>query len=249
MQLNPDIKIHMTQAYKAPRLMQGLMMVFFAAMCIDVQAKLEDCKEGFTEACFYAGPTYKNGQATKDYYEGEVKNGLRHGQGTYTFADGKKYIGQFKDDEYSGSGTLIQSDGSRYVGQFKDDQFNGPGSYTWPDFAKYTGQFRNGGFHGQGTYTWPDGKKYVGEWKENRKNGFGVLYFASGVVEKQGIFKDDQLVQAQMPVPPTPIVVAPKVVAPVSAPSAVDQAIEMKRQKCTKLGLIPGSEDYKQCMM
>ena len=30
---------------------------------------------------------------------GEFKDGKRHGQGTYTFPDGKKLEGEFKEDE------------------------------------------------------------------------------------------------------------------------------------------------------
>jgi hypothetical protein len=221
------------------------------AICaISAHAKLPDCTDGFAGVCFYSGNTYKNGRITADIYEGEVKNGLRQGNGTYTFADGKKYIGQFKEDMYFGSGTLIMPDGSRYVGQFKDDQFNGQGTYSWPDNSRYSGQFLNGSFHGKGTYTWSDGKKFVGEWRENRKQGFGILYFANGAIDKQGIYRDDVLVQAQAPVI-APVVPPPAkpVVAPVANPvTPIDQATELKRQKCIKLGLSPGSEDYKQCI-
>ena len=223
------------------------MVAFHATLA---QAKLPDCTDGFAGVCFYSGNTYKNGRTTADIYEGEVKNGLRHGNGTYTFADGKKYIGQFKEDMYFGTGTLIMPDGSRYAGQFKDDQFNGQGTYLWPDNSRYTGQFLNGSFHGKGTYIWADGKRFVGEWLENRKQGFGILYFANGVIDKQGIYRDDVLVQAQAPIlaPVTPSQPRP-VSTPVTNPvSQVDQAAELRRQKCTKLGLTPGSEDYKQCM-
>jgi hypothetical protein len=141
-------------------------------------------------------------------------------------------------------------DGSRYVGQFKDDQFNGQGTYSWPDNSRYSGQFLNGSFHGKGTYTWSDGKRFVGEWRENRKQGFGILYFANGAIDKQGIYRDDVLVQAQAPVI-APVVPPPAkpVVAPAANPvTPIDQAAELKRQKCIKLGLSPGSEDYKQCI-
>jgi len=227
----------------------GLQMMILGLSIFHVQAKLPDCDDNFAGACFYSGTTYKNGKATSDIYEGEVKNGLRHGNGTYTFADGKKYIGQFKDDMYFGSGTLIMPDGSKYVGQFKDDQFNGQGTYTWADQSRYTGQFINGSFQGKGTYIWPDGKKYVGEWKDNRKNGFGIYYLANGAIDKQGIFKDDVLVQAQAPVIQAQPLPAPKIAPTASQPSTIDNTAELKRQRCIKLGLTPGSEDYRQCVM
>ena len=37
---------------------------------------------------------------------GEHKNGKYHGKGTYTYADGSKYIGEFKDNMLNGKGNL-----------------------------------------------------------------------------------------------------------------------------------------------
>ena len=34
-----------------------------------------------------------------DKYQGELRNAQAHGQGTYTFADGRKQIGEWKDDD------------------------------------------------------------------------------------------------------------------------------------------------------
>ena len=53
-----------------------------------------------------------------------------HGKGTYTFANGTKYIGEYKDDKRHGQGTWTHADGSTYVGQFMDGQYNGLGKYT-----------------------------------------------------------------------------------------------------------------------
>ena len=33
----------------------------------------------------------------EETYEGELKDGERHGQGTWTTADGEKYVGEFVD--------------------------------------------------------------------------------------------------------------------------------------------------------
>jgi hypothetical protein len=45
---------------------------------------------------------------TEGIYEGEWKDGQPNGQGTMTYANGKKEVGEFKDGEY--------------VGEFKDDK-------------------------------------------------------------------------------------------------------------------------------
>ena len=53
--------------------------------------------------------TYENGQIK---YEGDFKNGKRHGNGTYTFSDGKIYEGEWKNGnpwnvtEYDNSGNI-----------------------------------------------------------------------------------------------------------------------------------------------
>jgi len=49
-------------------------------------------------------------------------------QGTFTSANGIKYIGEFKDDMANGRGTLTYADGYKYVGEFKDGKFDGSGT-------------------------------------------------------------------------------------------------------------------------
>ena len=63
--------------------------------------------------------TYDNG----DKYDGDVVNGLPHGQGTYTRADGDKYVGEWRDDLPNGQGTFTYADGSVKEGIFKDGEF------------------------------------------------------------------------------------------------------------------------------
>jgi hypothetical protein len=48
---------------------------------------------------------------------------MRNGQGTYTFADGDKYVGQWKDNKRNGQGTFTGYDGSKIVGEWKNDKF------------------------------------------------------------------------------------------------------------------------------
>ena len=66
-----------------------------------------------------------------DVLEGEWRNGELSGQGTYTFADGKKYVGEYKDGKYHGQGTYTFADGDKYVGEFKDGGRNGQGTLTY----------------------------------------------------------------------------------------------------------------------
>ena len=56
-------------------------------------------------------------------YEGEYKNGKRHGKGKeyYPMTNTLKYSGQFKNDKYDGKGELYTEDGKlKYKGKFKN---------------------------------------------------------------------------------------------------------------------------------
>ena len=65
--------------------------------------------------------------------------------GTYTFANGEKYVGEYLDSKHHGQGT-----------------------YTWPSGEKHVGEYRNGKMHGPGTHTWPDGERHVGEFRDGK---------------------------------------------------------------------------------
>ena len=43
--------------------------------------------------------------------------------GTYTYADGDKYVGEWKDDKYHGQGTYTSPSGGKYVGEWKDGEY------------------------------------------------------------------------------------------------------------------------------
>ena len=154
--------------------------------------------------------------------------------GTFTYADGNKYVGQFKDGKRNGQGTYTWTNGDKYVGQFIDGKRNGQGTYTWTNGDKYVGQFINDNRTGQGTYTFANGNKYVGQFKDNKYDGFGTLYNTNGSIFQQGLWRDNEFVQVQSP----PVVPKPP----------VNNAQDIKRQKCIRLGLVPGTNDFQQCL-
>ena len=56
-------------------------------------------------------------QVTK--YEGEYKDGKRHGQGTFTHSDGGKYVGEWENDyPLSVIGLVVYTNGKKYVGNW-----------------------------------------------------------------------------------------------------------------------------------
>ena len=149
------------------------VILIFTPWLIHVSTQME-------EAFLIEYPQYKeyntcigdcdNGEGTYTFangakYVGEFKDGLRHGEGTYTFANGAKYVGEWKDGVYHGQGTLSYVDGEKYVGEFKEDMFNGKGTYTFANGNKYVGEFKDGLRHGQGTLSYVDGEEFSGQWE------------------------------------------------------------------------------------
>jgi hypothetical protein len=57
-------------------------------------------------------------------YEGELKDGMKDGYGTFTWADGTKYIGEFKGNKQNGQGTYTTADGTVYKGIWKNGYNN-----------------------------------------------------------------------------------------------------------------------------
>ena len=87
-------------------------------------------------------------------YEGDWKRGEIHGQGTYYFSGGDKYVGEWKDGKKHGQGAYFFSEGDRFEGNWEYDEV-----------------------HGKGTYVYPGGERFSGEWKDGNKHKHGKLIF------------------------------------------------------------------------
>jgi hypothetical protein len=59
-----------------------------------------------------------------------ISGNCLNGQGTYTYANGDKYVGEWKDDKKNGKGTYTSANGDKYVGEYMNDKKNGKGTYT-----------------------------------------------------------------------------------------------------------------------
>ena len=144
-------------------------------------------------------------------YEGEFLNGIRHGKGICTWAngdfqDGTWVHGEFKD----GKAKITHDDGeisegmmkdgewveeelvTKYEGEFLNGIRHGKGKLILSE-ACYEGDFSNNMMHGKGKYTWDSGQFYEGDFVNGNFQGEGIMTFPDGDF-KQGIWADDQFV-------------------------------------------------------
>jgi hypothetical protein len=92
------------------------------------------------QGCAHQSPT----DLTVEYI-GERKNGIPHGQGSYTWTNGDEYIGNWNEGKRHGQGT-----------------------YTWTNGDEYTGKWKEHKRHGSGTFTTRFGGTLRGEWKDDK---------------------------------------------------------------------------------
>jgi antitoxin component YwqK of YwqJK toxin-antitoxin module len=117
-------------------------------------------------------------------YEGEFKDGVMHGQGTYTNSGGNQFIGTFENKVFK-TGTHIMTwcqTTTKYVGKFENFQLV-EGDIYINDKREYTGCFKNNKYYGKGTVYHKNGKpKYVGDFYFGKQTGFGEIYDENGVL-------------------------------------------------------------------
>lgn len=114
-------------------------------------------------SCLPAAPLAQ--YASGDLYDGEWREGKKHGKGRFSFASGSTYEGEWRDDRRHGEGMLSYSDGDRYQGGWREDKKHGTGVCTFSDGVVYNGGWHAGSFHGAGTLSYRDGRVFEGLWE------------------------------------------------------------------------------------
>ena len=94
-----------------------------------------------------------------------------------TLSNGSEYVGELRDGVLHGQGTWTGIDGDKYEGEFKDGKRNGQGTWTGIDGSKFEGEWKDGIRNGQGTFTFSSGKRYEGVWKHGNADGFLLMTF------------------------------------------------------------------------
>ncbi len=118
-----------------------ILAILFSAL-ISVNVYSQKCEvdmeaiSGSYEGNCKKGQANGNGTAKgTDTYVGEFKKGLPHGAGTYTWANGSRFVGQFVRGIKEGEGEMIKKTlagtDSTYSGFWKDDEYIGKEKYPY----------------------------------------------------------------------------------------------------------------------
>ena len=132
--------------------------------------------------------TYVWGSGGK--YIGNWKDGKQDGHGAFEAADAQTYTGGWRNGKKHGPGTMTGPHGSRYIGEFKNNKQHGKGTTIIATGVSYTGQHKNGEWHGWGTLNLPRGEKFTGHFLEGKPRGQGTMVHSDGTVEED-VWQDD----------------------------------------------------------
>ncbi|XP_069774660.1 MORN repeat-containing protein 1-like isoform X2 [Narcine bancroftii] len=124
-------------------------------------------------------------------YTGEVKQQLRDGFGHYIYPNSFfKYEGQWKNGKKHGHGKFLMKDGSYYEGEFVNGEIEGNGVQYWASSGHgiltdkegqiYRGSFHKHMRHGEGEIFYKNGDNYQGDWVLDQHQGHGVMQYADG---------------------------------------------------------------------
>jgi hypothetical protein len=117
--------------------------------------------------------------ATKDRYEGDFKDGLREGVGTYTY---------FKEEGPQ----------NKYEGEWVQNKKHGIGKMIYGGVGEYFGRFENGKRHGEGVFKYKkNGNVYSGSWKYGVKHGHGEFIFEKTKMKIAGEWENGKIIKGK----------------------------------------------------
>jgi len=133
------------------------------------------------------------------YYEGDIKDNLRHGKGKFTYKDGSIYNGEWSNDRINGHGTMSYKNGNIYIGEWtspggNEKYFSGEIKYSngeiYEGRCAYTKASKTYVRFGKGKMIYNNGYIYEGGWENNLKHGiFEVKKWGFITLEESGTYK------------------------------------------------------------
>ena len=110
-----------------------------------------------------------------------MKQGKRHGPGTFVWPNKSVFNGEYLDDNANGFGVMNHKGGSYYEGEWRDNKAHGKGKYVFENESSvYIGDFSQDLKEGKGIQTYKDGSSYEGDFSKGMKDGDGLFKFTDG---------------------------------------------------------------------
>ncbi|CAD7964380.1 unnamed protein product [Amoebophrya sp. A120] len=160
----------------------------------DGKNKLQEIINASRKNVFANKPAEKDPSAAEQsftngsYYQGQMIDKKKWGQGKYISKEGRVYEGQWLSDKCDGKGSLKDLE-SFYYGFWQGGSKQGDGFEVWhADGTVYIGDHKSSMKNGFGVYIWKDGTRYVGQFANDVIEGEGVFYDTDGVYK--GAFVD-----------------------------------------------------------
>ena len=103
-------------------------------------------------------------------WSGNYVDGDESGRGRHLWRNGfgeNVYDGEYRDGKRHGFGVYRWSNQDRYEGEWDSGKRQGSGVYYWPGWTSYEGEFMNNMRHGYGIYHWFTGWTTTCEWYNN----------------------------------------------------------------------------------
>ena len=169
--INPQSKYNLSNLTLKINPHKDIIIGFFDENLLNIKYGIQYCQNG-------------------DYYEGELSNNKREGNGLLKLKNGTIYEGCFKNNKHNGYGKLTQLDGEIFAGEWKEGKIDGNGIRYHSNGDKYIGNYKNNLKHGQGHYIFSNGNSYDGNWENGKANGKGKFTFKNGNFY-EGEFKDN----------------------------------------------------------
>ena len=127
-------------------------------------------------------------------YEGEIRDGKKHGVGVYVSQNGETYEGYWENSQKTGFGKYTYSNGDTYTGNFSQNRPNGHGKMDYYLSGNiYEGQWRDGKASGQGILNLTRSSEHrvlKGEFWDCELHGFGQLI--SSTIKYIGEFRNGE---------------------------------------------------------
>ena len=188
--------------------------------------------------------SYSNNSIPAVQYDSVYRAGCN--KAIYTYGN-ESYNGGYCYGKKKGSGVATYTNPpSKYDGVFDNDLRNGYGVYTWTKSGDtYSGNWKDGKQNGYGTYKFGSDESYeFGTWVNSKQEGEHKLYYKNGTLYANRIYRNGALVSTSVVGNPQ----ANQKASPQVSPQKTYADPSAKIQKCKRLGLVEGSEDYQLCL-